>query len=136
MFSTVQVKQEYSGVEDNSQNNSNMQGASEYPVFSNQDVEYMYRQLPYFWNQPQLQMQLSDDLPSENEAPARQEIPQVIINYLLPAKKNFFFFFISFKLYLFSFVFINNRYYLNDKTLKVLIHIYVKVKEIMLIFFD
>lgn len=76
MFSSVQVKQEYSGIDDNIQNSTAMQTGPEYPVFS--DVEYMYRQLPYFWNQTQIQnMQMSEELTSENEAPVRQEPTQV-----------------------------------------------------------
>lgn len=77
MFSPVQIKQEYPVTEDANQTNANgVQGNSEYPIFTNQDVEYMYRQLPQFWGQAQLQSnQISNDMTSKNETSNRQDVP-------------------------------------------------------------
>ncbi|XP_057336067.1 zinc finger and SCAN domain-containing protein 5B-like isoform X1 [Microplitis mediator] len=66
MFSIVPIKQEYSSVEEENQTASNgLQNNhhhhhhhhhhQEYPLFTHQDVEYMYRQLPQFWSQSQMQ---------------------------------------------------------------------------------
>ncbi|XP_023290180.1 zinc finger protein 836 isoform X2 [Orussus abietinus] len=79
MFSPVQIKQEYPGVEDvNQPNTNNIQGNLEYPAFTNQDVDYMYRQLPQFWNQAPLQVnQLPNDLPSKADNTIRTDIPQM-----------------------------------------------------------
>lgn len=81
MFSPVQIKQEYTGVEDANQSGMNgVPGSSDYPVFTNQDVEYMYRQLPQFWGQAQLhQNQIPVDIPSK-ESLARQDIPQMAVS--------------------------------------------------------
>ncbi|XP_011298880.1 zinc finger protein 37 [Fopius arisanus] len=82
MFSPVQIKQEFSNAEDSSQNGQNCaQGNVEYPVFTNQDVEYMYRQLPQFWSQnPGIQM-AEEVVVSKNDLQGRQtttqSIPQV-----------------------------------------------------------
>ncbi|XP_015592074.1 zinc finger protein 32 [Cephus cinctus] len=79
MFSPVQIKQEYPAVEDSNQNITNsVQGSSEYPIFTNQDVEYMYRQLPQFWSQAQLQVnQTPTEISSKNETIVRQDVPQM-----------------------------------------------------------
>ncbi|KAK0087513.1 hypothetical protein PV325_000849 [Microctonus aethiopoides] len=68
MFSPVPIKQEYSGLEDANQNDTNvLQNHPEYPLFTNQDVEYMYRQLPQFWTQTQLQTSHLTNALSKND---------------------------------------------------------------------
>lgn len=82
MFSPVQIKQEYPGVDEGNQSITNgIQAAPEYPIFTNQDVEYMYRQLPQFWGQTQVQAhQMVEDLASKGEAHIRQDMPLTQVN--------------------------------------------------------
>ncbi|XP_015118812.1 zinc finger protein 70 isoform X1 [Diachasma alloeum] len=77
MFSPVQIKQEFSNTEDSSQNGQNcVQSNVEYPVFTNQDVEYMYRQLPQFWSQnPGIQM-AEEVVMTKNDLQGRQNVAQ------------------------------------------------------------
>ncbi|KAF7988272.1 hypothetical protein HCN44_007804 [Aphidius gifuensis] len=76
MFGQVQIKQEYSGSEDNSQNGTNgVQTAPEYTGFTNQDVEYMYRQIPQFWQQSQIPtLHIPDDIPSKSDHQPRSSM--------------------------------------------------------------
>lgn len=76
MFGQVQIKQEYSGSEDNSQNGTNgVQTAPDYSGFTNQDVEYMYRQLPQFWGQNQIPtLHIPDDIPSKSDHQPRSSM--------------------------------------------------------------
>ena len=82
MFSPVQIKQEYPGVDDGNQNITNgIQAASDYPIFTNQDVEYMYRQLPQFWGQAHLQTnQIAEDLAAKTDVHLRQDVIQVQVS--------------------------------------------------------
>lgn len=70
MFSPVQIKHEYSTVEDvNTCNRINTSDNSIYPIFINQDVEYKHR---HFWEQ----MQLSSETSAKNEMHNQQAVFQ------------------------------------------------------------
>ncbi|XP_046423439.1 zinc finger protein 572-like isoform X1 [Neodiprion fabricii] len=79
MFSPVQIKQEYTGVEDaNQSGNNGIPSNSDYPVFTNQDVDYMCRQQLQFWGQAQLhQNPIPIDLPAKGDSLARQDLSQM-----------------------------------------------------------
>lgn len=80
MFSPVPIKQEYSGLEDANQNDTNvLQNHPEYPLFTNQDVEYMYRQLPQFWTQTQLQTSHLTNALSKNDLLHQQPAQTTVI---------------------------------------------------------
>lgn len=83
MFSSVQVKQEYSTIDDkNHQNMVNMQGDVDCSVFENQNVQYTYHHLPHFWDQA-LQVQASQypkDFSHKNEETCREGISQMIVS--------------------------------------------------------
>lgn len=74
MFSPVQIKHEYSAVEDvNTCNRINTSDNSIYPIFINQDVEYKHR---HFWEQ----MQLSSEMPAKSEMHNQQAVFQTEVS--------------------------------------------------------
>ncbi|XP_034933719.1 zinc finger protein 2-like [Chelonus insularis] len=76
MFSLIPIKQEYSGVEEENTGPNGLQSHPEYPLFTHQDVEYMYRQLPQFWNQSQLQSASNSADSSKNSPQVHQNVSQ------------------------------------------------------------
>ncbi|XP_033216428.1 zinc finger protein OZF-like isoform X2 [Belonocnema kinseyi] len=96
MFGSIQIKQEYANIEDVNQNNAGAQSNFEYSTFTSQDVEYIYRQLPHFWSQTQLQTcQAPEENSTKNELPFRPDVPQYeaqpqlsVMSYLHPFPMN------------------------------------------------
>ena len=83
MFGSIQIKQEYANIEDVNQNATGAQNNFEYSAFTSQDVEYIYRQLPHFWSQTQLQTgQAPEESSTKNELPFRQDVPQYDVSFL------------------------------------------------------
>ncbi|XP_014234818.1 Krueppel homolog 1-like [Trichogramma pretiosum] len=90
MFSSVQIKQEYSGVEDRNLQNMPV-GANEVvdcTVFDNQNTQYTYHQLPHLWDQAlqtpytKNSVQKSDNPGKMDSRAVNQQIPAVSASYL------------------------------------------------------
>ena len=83
MFSSIQIKQEYSSADErNCQNMVGEQGNIDYSVFSNQNVQYAYNQLPHYWDQA-LQVpsnQFAKDFSQKNDGTSRQDLSRLIVS--------------------------------------------------------
>lgn len=83
MFGSIQIKQEYANIEDVNQNGAGAPSNFEYSTFTSQDVEYIYRQLPHFWTQTQLQTcQVPEENSTKNELPFRPDVPQYEVSFI------------------------------------------------------
>lgn len=77
MFSPIQIKHECTGVEDvNASNRVSTSDNSAYPIFINQNVEYKHRQLSQFWEQTQLQNEMS----AKSQVPDQQTMFQIEVS--------------------------------------------------------
>ena len=79
----MQIKQEYANIEDVNQSATGVQNNFEYSSFTSQDVEYIYRQLPHFWSQTQLQTaQVTEGISEKIDFPFRQDVPQYDVSFV------------------------------------------------------
>lgn len=83
MSSSVQIKQEFNNADERNQNMIGEQVNIDCSVFNNQNLEYSYYQLPYFWDQA---LQAQGNQPPKNFHD-KHEISQQVVSKVINVSK-------------------------------------------------